>query len=152
MKKRNSKSTPLVVANEEWADAIPAWLREEVQSERVVQGLVGFLRKDDKKDSAEVGDAEALAYLMPASLSSPFDHDMTQIYLHLSGKVLKRANRVNELPKDLEVKELTDSQQRTLNDLKRQIYQSRGGRVRHPLLDVMSQFAGEAGSRETEET
>lgn len=68
-------------------------------------------------------DAEALAYLMPASLETPMDRDWADIYLYVSTKVCDESGM--EVPKDIRVEELSDYLMHKLNHLKAWIYQKR---------------------------
>ena len=66
-------------------------------------------------------DAEALAYLMPASLEAPMGRDWTQIYLYVSTKVCLSAGK--EVPEDIRVEELSDYLMHELDRLKAWIEQ-----------------------------
>ena len=68
-------------------------------------------------------DAEALAYLMPASLETPMDRDWTKIYLYISTRVCSSAGK--EVPEDIRVETLSDYLMQELNRLKAWIYQQR---------------------------
>ena len=73
-------------------------------------------------------DAEACAYLYTASLTFPFDHDWTQIYLHVAGKVYKGWRSKDsgvEVPEDIRVESLTVDQKRDLDRLKEWLYHTR---------------------------
>ncbi|GAI87512.1 unnamed protein product, partial [marine sediment metagenome] len=62
-------------------------------------------------------DAEACAYLMSASLTAPMDHDWTNIYLYVAGKVC-RQHKQAEVPEDILVESLDADQMRDLARLK----------------------------------
>ena len=68
-------------------------------------------------------DAEALAYLMPASLETPMDRDWIKIYLYISTRVCSSAGK--EVPEDIRVETLSDYLMQELNRLKAWIYQQR---------------------------
>jgi len=69
-------------------------------------------------------DAEALAYMMPASMEFPLDHDWTQIYLYLATTVMKRHKQA-EVPDDIKVESLDADQVRELDRPKDWIYKNR---------------------------
>jgi len=68
-------------------------------------------------------DAEAMAYVYPASLQFPLNSDWTQIYLYVCTKTLQSAGRT--VPDDIKVEDLDDYRMHQLNDLKRWIYRKR---------------------------
>ena len=73
-------------------------------------------------------DAEACAYLYTASLTFPFDHDWTQIYLYIAGKVYEKWRTKESgvtMPEDIRVESLNDEQMRDLIRLKAWLYQKR---------------------------
>jgi hypothetical protein len=69
-------------------------------------------------------DAEACAYLMTVSLTQPMDSDWIQIYLYVASKTCKRWSK-SELPADITVDSLSESQLRELNRLKTWLYRQR---------------------------
>jgi hypothetical protein len=139
------KSNRLVVADAGWADAIPDWLRHEIESERMVDALSGLAGKGDGRE--EVGDAECTAYLMTASLSQPLSGEWTRIYQHLCTGLMKQARGV-DVPEDVAVRDLSEHEQSLLKDLRRQLYRKRGGRVKNGLTAAMEEaFPGEVRKR-----
>ena len=140
------KNTPLIVADTSWADTLPEWLRQEINSERLVGGLCDLMRKGTDKDSDKVTDAEVVAYLMTASLRVPLSTDFVNIYLHLSSKVMLRAKRFkspHDFPdflKEAYERKLTEGEQQELMELRQNIYHSRGGDYIHPILSVLQEL------------
>jgi len=57
-------------------------------------------------------------------LTAPFDHDWTQIYLYIAGKVVSR-NRQSAIPEDIKVDSLNDYEMGLLRDLKQWIWDRR---------------------------
>ena len=125
------KKNRLVVADAAWAETIPDWLRKEVEFERLASNLMGLRGKKIE----EVGDAEACVHLYTANLRVKLDYNMAQIYLYLCSKLLEK--RGSDMPDDVAVHHLTEDQQRKLDELKRELYRKRGGRIRDPFIVVM---------------
>jgi hypothetical protein len=69
-------------------------------------------------------DAEACAYLHTASLTTPMEQDWSRIYLYVAGRTYKRWGR-NEMPADIAVDSISDSQVRELIRLKAWLYRQR---------------------------
>jgi len=133
------KTNKLVVADICWAETIPEWLKKEVEFERLALGLASIIKPTDK-----VGDAEAALYLFTASLASPLSHELTEAYLYLVAKLMKRQGR--ELPDFMEEKltrGLSHDEEWELENLKKELYRARGGQIQHPLLDAMRQLKNE---------
>ena len=144
MPKEKPKENRLVVADAGWAETLPDWLLEEVKSERMILGLAGMTNPDLPK----VGDAEVCAFLCTSSLRAPMSSEHTQIYIYLSGKLMKKhwentGVEDQELP-DIMVESiergLTDYEKSKLEDLRDMLYRKRGGEIVHPLLDAMRMF------------
>jgi hypothetical protein len=130
-------SNRLVVGDASWADMIPKWLLDKVAEERMFLGLASLL----KPDIEQVGDAEVVAYLMPATMRAPMYHEYANIYLYLSGKLV--LERGMDLPDELREhvdRGLSSDEERELKDLRRMIYRARGGEINHPLLDALRDF------------
>lgn len=73
-------------------------------------------------------DAEACAYLYTACLTQPVDHDWTQIYSYIVGKVYEKHRTKDSdvtMPEDIRVESLNDEQMRDLCRLKDWIYETR---------------------------
>ena len=84
----NVKENRIVVADLNWAETVPEWLKEEVKSERLILGLRSVL-----KPIREVGDAEVCLYLYTAGLRQPLTYELTEVYVHLVGKLLKKRGK-----------------------------------------------------------
>ena len=113
----------LIVYPGGWEDTIPGWLKEAVTLERLIECM-----KYSKGAEPTATDAEVCIYLYTASLCFPFDHDWTQIYLHIAGKVYSH-NRTKEsgveVPDDIKVESLNRDQERDLAGLRSWIYNQR---------------------------
>jgi len=90
---------PIVVFPGGWGDTLPDWLKNAVTLERLEMN-------------------------MKASLTQPMGHDWTQIYLYVAGRAHGRWNK-GEMPEDIKVESLSDSQNRELNRLKEWLYRKR---------------------------
>ena len=101
-----------------WENDIPDWLKTRITLDRLVMNM-----KSLKGEKMTGTDSEALAYMMPASLAFPLDHDWAEIYLYLGTKVCSSEGKV--FPDDIRKDNLTDDQLRDLNRLKDWIYQRR---------------------------
>lgn len=137
-----AKENRLVVADKGWAETAPEWLREEVKFERLAHGLASITSPTDNK----VGDAEACFYLYTLSLRQAMGPELTNAYIYLGAKLMKRRKGGKPLPEFMEEalrRGLTEYEQRELDDLKRTLYQKRGGEISHPLLDAMRQLKRE---------
>ncbi len=108
-----AKKNRLVVADKGWAESIPGWLKQEVIMERML-------------NPEKVGEGELCMYLFTASLKAPMGHNMSRVYLHLSSKIMKRKGI--DLPLEVEDK-LDPDQERELDQLRREIYKARGGKI-----------------------
>lgn len=131
MAKKTKKENRLVVGDRSWAESIPEWLLEKVREERMVLGLISIANPNIEK----VGDAEVLAYLLPAASRAPLNSVHTNIYLYLATKIC--GQRGNELPDDIQVIELSSWEEKQLQELKNMIYRCRGGDIQHPVLEAM---------------
>jgi len=103
-----------------WEDTLPDWIKGAITLERLVMNM--RLLKGEEPTGT---DAEALAYMYPASLAFPLSHDWTQIYLYLASKVVPYHKKGTEMPDDIKVESLNDGQMRDLNRLKAWIYKKR---------------------------
>jgi len=126
-----NKENRLVVADAGWAETIPEWLLQEVKTERMVYGLASLMGDGKSK----VGNAELAVYLYTLSLRQSLSLEYTHIYLYLCTKLM--AKREMEVPKEIKVKKLTGDEPRLLDELREEIYEARGGEIKHPLLDMM---------------
>lgn len=111
---------PIIVYPGGWGDTLPDWLREAITLERLVANMKG--RRGEEMTGT---DAEACAYLYTASLTTPMDHDWSQIYLYIAGKVYEKHHTKESgvtMPDDIRVDELNRNQTDDLNRLKEWIY------------------------------
>jgi len=114
---------PIIVYPGGWGDTLPNWIKGAITLERLVMNM-----REMHGESATGTDAEACAYLYTRSLEAPMDHDWTQIYLYIAGKVCAREGM--KVPEDIEVDSLDSQQQADLNRLKAWIYcQRRNARL-----------------------
>ncbi len=114
-----------------WSDITPEWVLEEVKTERMLLGLITIL----KPGINPVGDAEVLAYLMPASMRAPFTHEYYEIYMYIAIRVMDRAGK--KVSDEIRQDTLSPDSERELKDLRHIIYTKRGGDINHPLLNAM---------------
>ncbi len=98
---------------------MPDWIKPAITIERLVMNMRAL-----KGEEPTGTDAEALAYIYPASLAHPLGHDWTQIYLYLASKVIPYHKKGTEVPEDIKVESLNDDQMRDLNRLKAWIYKT----------------------------
>ena len=114
---------PIIVFPGGWGDTLPDWLKTAITLERLAMNMRAL-----KGEEMTGTDAEACAYLYTASLTAPMDHDWTQIYFHVSGKVYggwRSKDSGVEVPEDIQVESLTKDQEGDLNHLKEWIYRRR---------------------------
>lgn len=110
---------PIIVYPSGWEDTMPEWIKPAITMERLIECV-----KSSKGEVPTGTDAEAMAYMYPAGLAAPLDHDWTEIYLYLATQVIRR-HRKTEVPEDIAKETLDRDQTRKLNDLKAWIYQKR---------------------------
>lgn len=131
----------LVVADAGWAETTPEWLMEEVKTERLMGGMSDVIRKGKE----EVGDAEVCVYLYTASLKAPMGHELTQAYLYLCTKLMKR--RGVAVPEGVSVEKLSNDEQRELTELKQKLWKKRGGKIKSPLFDALAMLKKKTAKR-----
>lgn len=150
MAAKAKKENRLVVGSSSWAESLPDWLLDEIRSERMILGLVSIA--GTLTNSEKVGNAETIAYLMTASQRAPLPHNLIEVYLYLTTKVMKRRDTV--VPDDIRKTELSRDEERELQELKSMIYSKRGGDIQHPVLDAMRQLKKEVHKKKpiTEKT
>lgn len=130
------KENRIVVADLGWAETVPEWLKEEVKFERLVLGLRSITNL-----IKEVGDAEVCLYLYTAGLREPLSHELSEVYLYLGAKLLKkRGGKISEEMKEKLERGLTIEEERQLRELKEKLYELRGGEIKHPLLDGLREL------------
>ena len=136
----------LVVADVGWAETIPQWLKDEIASERMINGMIGVTNPEEKT-SERVCDAEIVAYLMTASLRAPLSSDHTDIYLYISAKLMLKTKRIlkeEDLPdfmQEIYKTGLSEWKKTQLNDLRSMMGRARG-KVSHPIFDVLRELKG----------
>ena len=114
---------PIIVFPGGWGDTLPEWLKNAVTLERLVMNMKAL-----KGEELTGTDAEACAYLMTASLAQPIDSDWTEIYLYIANQVYSRHRSKEsgaQIPKDIQVKSISDHQMRELRRLKDWLYERR---------------------------
>ena len=115
---------PIIVYPGGWAtsDFIPKWLKERITMDRLIEQMVA-----NKEGREPMGtDSEALAYMMPASMEMPMDHDWSQIYLYLGTKVIDtEISKANKMPDDVRVDQLDRGQEDDLRRLKVWLYHAK---------------------------
>lgn len=103
---------PIIVMPGGWGESLPDWIKTEITLERLIENM------EELKGETPTGtDAEACAYLFTASLRAPIGESWTRIYLYVAGKCVKRHSH-NDLPEDIKVESLSNSDLRELNKLK----------------------------------
>lgn len=113
---------PIVMFTSPWMDTLPDWIKPEITKQRLIHIIRN--KGDLKSVEAQMAtDIEALAYMYPASLEFPLSHEWSQIYLYLSTKCLREANK--PVPEDVAVEKLADWEMRELLTLKSWIYRKR---------------------------
>lgn len=146
MKKKENR---LVVGSRAWADIIPEWILKEVESERVIISMINLAGKNKLEDHEQVGDAEVIAYLCPATMEAPMDRDYAEIYIYLSSTLMiktKRAKKESLPPEFKEAleKDLSDYQKSLLRELRCKIFKARGGKPRIPIIDALEEVFKES--------
>ena len=114
---------PILVFPGGWGDTLSEWLKNAITMERLVMNMKAL-----KGEEMTGTDAEACAYLNTVSLTQPMDHDWTQIYLYIAGKVYEKWRTKESgvtMPEDIRVESLRDDQAADLNRLKEWIYRQR---------------------------
>lgn len=114
---------PVIVYPSGWEDTLPDWIKTAITLERLIESM-----KSVKGQEPTGTNAEALAYLYPASLAFPLSRDWTEIYLYLGKTVMEYHNPFHKeepFPADLKVRPLEDDQVRELNRLKAWLYSHR---------------------------
>ena len=134
--KKEKENTPIVVDNTEWP--LPDNLIQDVKAERMITSLLELGGVDlDYKDL--VGDAEVVAYLMPATSRAPLRSQETEIYCYCVKRVMKKKGV--DFPEGKDV--LDDYQMNRLNELKKFIFESRGGKERNPIINALREVFGD---------
>lgn len=147
------ETTPIIVADTEWAKSVPEWIYTEIQAERMINSMCEIITRKKMRPEEIVGDAECCVWLMTASNKVPLDGDGTAIYLYIAAKVMLKTRRIKET-KDLSDvlaeqynKGLSEHQKQLLTELKNKIYNSRGGKFKHPILDIIINLKSDKNGR-----
>ena len=98
---------------------MPEWLKNAITLERLEMNMRAL-----KGEEMTGTDAEACAYLYPAGLTAPMDHNWSQIYLYIAGKIYAH-HKGNQVPDDIQVESLNSYQMTELNRLKIWLYRQR---------------------------
>jgi hypothetical protein len=107
---------PIIVMKGFESEPIPDWLRTRIKLERILE----------ENSAHPTGtDAEALLWLMTASLGAPITHDAAYIYGNLMDKEMKTQGNNNLAQISALVRPLTEDQKRQLERLKADIYRDR---------------------------
>lgn len=125
------KNTPIMVANTEWD--LPENIIKYVKEERMINGLIDMIKPLSPEES--VGYAECVAYLMPELNKRVLSSRVTKIYLYCVTQLMKR-HKI-KVPKDIAINELTDFEMKELNQMKKWIYKSRGGKEKNPIINAL---------------
>ena len=136
---------PIIVMPGGWGEDLPEWLKKRVTLERLGENIIALNEHRD----VTATDAEAACYLFTASLSAPIGSDWTQIYLYVAGGEMKSQAK-SELPEDIKVEALTESQWRDLKDLKNWIYRQRVKHRKEKAHGERRKTEEEAKTRELE--
>ena len=137
---------PILVFPGGWGDTLPEWLKNAITLERLEMNVRAL-----KREGMTGTDAEACAYLYTAGLTTPMDHDWSQIYLHIAGKTYAR-HKGNQVPDDIQVESLSDYQLRDLNRLKAWLYHKRTQmRIERNRTERKQKRDEEAGKRKAEQ-
>lgn len=134
---------PIIVYPSGWEDTLPEWIKQRITVERLIEQI-----KITQGEEPVATDAEALAYIYPASLAFPMNHDWTQIYLYLATKVC--GNEGKQVPDDIRVDTLNKEQEADLRRLKEWIYRTRR-RARVEKAKDIKRERKEAADKEAEE-
>ena len=138
--KHKFTNTPILVANTEWD--LPEKLIEWVEAERMVTSLINMMQPSALTPEEQVGSAEVTSYLLSAAQQMPFCYSGGRIYLYCASRLL--INHKYECPKELIVDELTVDETEALNQLKRWIFEHRGGKYKHPVLEAFNEVFKES--------
>ena len=114
---------PIIVMPGGWGDTLPDWIKTAITLERLMMNVEAL-----KTGKMTGTDAEACAYLYTASLTTPIDHDWSQIYLYIAGKVYEKHRTPDsgvKMPEDIRVESLNRNQLDDLARLKEWLYQTR---------------------------
>ena len=129
------ENTPIIVANTQWE--LPENLIKWVKEERMINSLINLCKPLTPEES--VGWAECVAYLNPASNQAPLSSNVTEIYLYCFTQMMKRQKLTESIPKECFVETLSDYQMDKLNEFKKRIYKSRGGKEKNLVVNALNE-------------
>jgi len=132
--KKKTKNIPIVVSNTQWE--LPESLIRDVQSERMVNSLIEMTTPLSPEES--IGWAECVAYFLPELQKKVLRHDVVKIYLYCFTQLQKRKGLLKATPKECIVNELSGYEMKKLNEFKRWLYKSRGGKERNPVVSALN--------------
>lgn len=133
------KTTPIIVANESWGKHLPERLTNWVKEERMILGLVDMAKPLSKEE--QVGWAECVAYLMPASQQAPLHPSVVDIYLYCVTKLLE--SKKIEVPEEIRKDELSEYNMGRLKEFKLWLYDKRGGKEKNPVLNTLREVVSQ---------
>lgn len=107
---------PLIVYDKSWVDVIPQDLKKDIMLSR----LVRCFHSGPDNEIIESTEAEAIAYLMTASLSVPLDNTFINIYMKLTKRYLHSRGKP-PLCSNEQLEELTEHEEFKVRGLKRWI-------------------------------
>ncbi len=110
---------PIIVFPGGWGDTLPDWMKQHVSLERLLENVKAL--KGEKPTGT---DLEACMYLYTVSLSRPIHEQWTRIYLYLATQAMRRWQKA-EVPADIAVDSISDSDTKELAGLKDFIYRKR---------------------------
>lgn len=140
----------LVVGDASWAADTPQWILDAVADERMTQGFIELLRPGTLPET--VGDAEVLAYLMPASMRAPMHSYYVEIYTWLVARLCKAHGKtILDFMQEKLDKGLTRDEERELDELRRDLWRLRGGKVRSELFDALRDLKKQADRQPVDE-
>ena len=128
-------NTPIIVANTEWQ--LPESLLKDIQSERMINGLLDMASPDVLDEEDLVGWAECVGYLMPATSRSVLRSEVIDIYLYCVRKYLE--GKKMEVPPEIKEIKLSDYQQEKLKEYKHWLFKTRGGKENNPILNALKE-------------
>ena len=106
---------PIIVMPGGWGDTLPEWIKTRITLERLAENM-----KELRGEQPTGTDAEALAYLYTASLTSPMSTEWFNIYMYVFTKVMG-----DKVPEDLRKEEITDYEWGLLLEFKRWLWNTR---------------------------
>lgn len=139
------KENRLIVADKSWAETLPEWILDEIEAERMVGSMINLI----KPNTYTVGEAEIVAYLYTLNLRPPVSHEIAELYIYLTAKLMKKRNMPLLDFMEQKLKEgLTGDEEREFRELEYQIYKSRGGEIYSPIIEMLKDFKKSGGKKD----